>query len=182
MPDIRNAKTDEAVKGAMLALLQKKPLSEIGMAELARQAGVSRSTLYVHYGNVHDVFQALVADFVVSVRSLPTQLRCDGCEMARGKRPFCIALREAGEYEPLVKTAEFLPTYLDLLLSGLMLEEALAPYLSTGVTVDQARALFVFQMTGCYTAATTLNDARWKDSQRIIDQFIRGGFNALRNA
>ena len=180
MPDIRNERTDDAVKDALLELLADKALADISMAELARRAGVSRSTLYLHFGNVHDVFSALVADFLADVRGLRTQLTCDECHAAAEKRPFCMALRAAGPYQPLVLAPEFLPTYLEIVLNGPALDEALAPFLDTGVTPDQARALFVFQMTGCYTAATTLDSMLWEDNQRAIDQFIRGGFTALK--
>lgn len=181
MPDIRNEKTEKAIKDAFLDLLSEKPLKDIGMSEIARRAGISRSTLYSHYENTRDLFEGLVLDFLVDVRGLRTQLRCGECQSTNEKRPFCMAVRAAGPFQPLVLAPEFLPTYLDTLLSGPNLECALAPYLENGATREQARALFIFQMTGCYAAATMQSTIMWEESQRAIDQFIRGGFASLKS-
>ena len=180
MADARTTKTDEAVRNALLELLGDKRLPDITMAELARHAHVSRSTLYAHYDNVYSLFRTLVAEFVAGLRTLNTQLKCSDCKGATPKRPFCMALRAAGPWQPLVLAPEFLPTYIDVILEGDGLEGALEPYLETGVTREQARALLVFQMTGCYTTATMLDDIVWESNQCAIDQFIRGGFAALR--
>ena len=181
MADIRTKRTDRAVKDALLKLLETKSLANIGMTELAQEAGVSRSTLYTHYGNVIEVFQALVVEFSEEIRSLNTQLKCDSCRVSGAKRPFCMALRAAGPYQPLVLAPEFLHTYLEIVFNGPYLSTALEPYLATGVSEQQARALFTFQMTGCYTAATTMDDVLWEENQQAIDQFIRGGMSALRS-
>lgn len=182
MADARTKRTNRAIKDALLELLKQDSLSEIGMAELAKKAGISRSTLYSHYGNVMDVFVALVEEFAESVRSLNVQLKCDTCQALGHKRPFCMALRAAGPYQSLVLAPEFLRVFLNFSLENPNLCDALKPYLDTGLSEQQARSLYVFQITGCYTAATTLDSMLWKDNQEVIDQFIRGGLSALRQA
>ena len=180
MGDVRVERTLSSVKGAMLALLEEKRLSEISMAELARAAGVSRATLYSHYPNTREVFTELVGDYCRHVRSLPAQLRRSECA-GECRRPFCMTIRAAGPFQPLVLAPEFMGAYLDYVLSGPEADEALAPYLAAGVTHSQAQALFTFQMTGCYNAAILNADVKWTDSQRAIDRFIRGGLQALRS-
>ena len=101
MGDVRVERTLSSVKGAMLALLEEKRLSEISMAELARAAGVSRATLYSHYPHTREVFTELVGDFCKHVRSLPAQLRHSECAQAC-RRPFCMTVRAAGPFQPLV--------------------------------------------------------------------------------
>lgn len=180
MGDVRVERTLSSVKGAMLALLEEKRLSEISMAELARAAGVSRATLYSHYPNTREVFTELVGDYCRHVRSLPAQLRRSECA-GECRRPFCMTIRAAGPFQPLVLAPEFMGAYLDYVLSGPEADEALAPYLAAGVTHSQAQALFTFQMTGCYNAAILNADVKWAASQQAIDQFIRGGLQALRS-
>ena len=180
MADARVERTLVSIKGAMLALLEEKRLSEIGMAELARAAGVSRATLYSHYPHTREVFTELVGDFCKHVRSLPAQLRHSECAQAC-RRPFCMTIRAAGPFQPLVLAPEFMGAYLDYVLNGPEADEALAPYLAAGVTRSQAQALFTFQMTGCYNAAILNADVKWAASQQAIDQFIRGGLQALRS-
>jgi len=49
-------KTDGAIKRAFAELLvKKKALNRISVADLARQAGITRGTFYAHYNNVYDV-------------------------------------------------------------------------------------------------------------------------------
>ena len=60
MEDARFERCGEAIRQALLRLLVGKRIENVSMSELAREAGVSRSTLYAHYGNVQDVYAALV--------------------------------------------------------------------------------------------------------------------------
>ena len=55
MEDARFERCGEAIRQALLRLLVGKRIEDVSMSELAREAGVSRSTLYAHYGNVLDV-------------------------------------------------------------------------------------------------------------------------------
>ena len=49
MTDIRIIKTKEAIKNAMIDLLQEKSFDLITTTELVKRAGVSRSNFYTHY-------------------------------------------------------------------------------------------------------------------------------------
>lgn len=84
MTDHRTENTRHAIKEALLRLLTAKPLAQVTVAELAAEAGVSRSTFYVHYANTQRVLTALVRDFLREVRPLPTQLRCAACREVLG--------------------------------------------------------------------------------------------------
>ena len=182
MVDARYLRSRRAVKEALLVLLEKRQIAGIAMTELAREAGVSRSTLYAHVGNVQDVYAELVRDFYASLRPLGVHLHCGDCSaQSSGARPFCVALRDAGPYLFLVKDAHFLPTLFEQLESGLVEGGALSAYLVPGLSEAQARAVFRFQMSGCYAVA--LSDApaeEWARVQQALDTFIRGGLNALR--
>ena len=57
-------RTDGAIKEALLALLAKKQLADITVSELSREAHVSRSTFYEHFGNPADVYDAVVRDYI----------------------------------------------------------------------------------------------------------------------
>lgn len=79
MKDARFEKSAEAIKQAFLRLLVARRLEDISMSELAREAQVSRSTLYAHFGNVEEVYHALVMEFLAKLRSLNTHLHCSDC-------------------------------------------------------------------------------------------------------
>ena len=70
-------RTEGAVKEALLALLAKKQLADITVSELSREAHVSRSTFYEHFGNPADVYDAMLSAFAssfVSVNPAPLNL------------------------------------------------------------------------------------------------------------
>lgn len=151
------------------------------MAELAKAAGVSRSTLYAQYGNVASVYEDAVLDFCQGLRPLTSHLRCGEClEDGEAGRPFCLAVRDAGRFEPLVHDRAFLPT----LLGSWGSLGTDGPAAGDGPADEAARqrALLLFQMSGCYAVAMgTPADQEWEPTQRLLDAYIRGGMNAVRS-
>ena len=180
MEDARYERSAEAIKQALLRLMVAKRLEDVSMAELAREAGVSRSTLYAHFGNVSDVYSALVVDFLEGLRSLESHLRCSEC-IESGSRPFCVALRDAGPYEPVVRDARFLPLMFALAEQGSLQSGTKNLFSDLGMSRMQADALYRFQMSGCYAVALAdVSTGEWDVIQRTLDAFIRGGINAVR--
>ena len=73
----------------------------------------------------------------------------------------------------------FLPTVLALIENED--NPALNAYHALDLDGELVRALYRFQMTGCYAAALAHDrDDSWPRAQAAIDTFIRGGMNALR--
>lgn len=61
--DRRTRKTREALYQALAALLQEKPLKSISVTELTRAADVNRSTFYIHFTDIYDMFDKMSHDF-----------------------------------------------------------------------------------------------------------------------
>lgn len=57
--DLRIIKTKQSLHQALIKLLNKKPLEQIKITELCKEANINRGTFYLHYTDVGDVF----ADF-----------------------------------------------------------------------------------------------------------------------
>ncbi len=55
----RSQASRQALRKALLTLLETQELSEITAAQLCREAGVNRSTFYAHYENMWDVLEEL---------------------------------------------------------------------------------------------------------------------------
>ena len=178
MADPRNAKTEASVKNALLRLMEQKPSAQIGVAELAREAGVSRSTLYNHYASVYDVFSSLVDDFNAGILTISSGIRCD--DDASSLKPFCVRLREAGPYAPLVTDPGFLP---ELIKRTSRNRRALGDMaVDAGLAEQQAQSLGAFQIAGCYAAAMSLpREADWEPSRRAIDHLLRTRISSLGN-
>lgn len=178
MTDQRKERTQRAIKDALLRLMKHSPSARVGVSELAREAGVSRSSFYNHYAGVHEVLDALIDEFDAGNLTIFEVLRCDEC--GSGRLPFCVRLRNAGKLAPLVSDPAFLPALImrigsnRLGLGGMAQAEGLAPAL--------ASSLATFQLAGCYAAAMSLpHDEDWEPSRRAIDRFIGAGAPSFRN-
>lgn len=154
------------------------------MSELASCAHVSRSTLYSHYANTREVFIDAVGDFWKGLRPLNAQLRCGKCAgNSEHPRPFCIALREPGKYEALVKDPSFLPTLLDMSDEQPSEKDTRKNTRPQDADIDEKarRALFRFQMSGCYAVAMDESlGGDWPSIQEALDAYIRAGIQATR--
>lgn len=171
-------RTEESIKNALVKLLASKPLAEVTISELAREAHVSRSTFYEHFGNPADVYDALMGEISGDMSSLMSQVVCqDGFEPAG--RPFCALVREAGEYAPVVGEARFMDSF----LAQQDARESHDLYnilVDAGYTDAQAKAVSSFQMSGCFSAARQAGvaDGEWAEIRPVIDRFILGGIAA----
>lgn len=174
-----NDRTKRDIKRALLDLLNSKPLDAITMSELAREAQVSRSTLYQHYGNVHDVYTGIVGDFDAKTAPVMTQLECyEGIE-PEGTLPFCALLRSPDIYDRIIEDPRFLET---LIGDGALLKDHsfYQTLVSAGYSPAVAMALSVFQINGCFKAVRSYgaDDATWREVRDAIDTFICGGIGA----
>ncbi|MCM3357849.1 MULTISPECIES: TetR/AcrR family transcriptional regulator [unclassified Psychrobacillus] len=66
--DLRIIKTQESLRNALLILLKTKPLESINIAELCRCAKINRGTFYLHYQNVHGVFESYFEEIIDDLR------------------------------------------------------------------------------------------------------------------
>lgn len=62
--DLRVVKTKKAIYHALTHLLKDKPLTEIKVSELCRQASINRGTFYFHYEEVGDVFKEFFEEVI----------------------------------------------------------------------------------------------------------------------
>ena len=179
MGDARTVRTDAAIKEAFLDLLAEKPYEDITLSELARAAGVSRSTVYLHFANTAEVREALARDYQREMRSLRLQLHCDDCQTTKGM-PYCDMIREAGAFAPLVHDPLYLDLAMKLIGESAEGRDSADVYREAGLSEDMAKLMFLFQMSGCHAVATKAPEGTdWEVVRSMIDCFIRGGIRAL---
>lgn len=61
--DRRIEKTRKLIIESFLALLAKKDISKITVAEISRMANISRGTFYLHYKDTNDIYEQLEDEF-----------------------------------------------------------------------------------------------------------------------
>lgn len=178
--DRRYVRADDAICEALKELLKAKPLDAITMSELARAAGISRSTLYSHFDNVMDAYAKLVQNFYMQSQTLSEHFACEACREGKEVRPFCDCLRNAQDYKSVVRDGRFLQATLAS-DDALAHSETASALTDAGVPVDIAEAIVVFQMSGCYAVATSKfgRTSDWSRYQEAIDLFVKGGMHAM---
>lgn len=65
--DRRVRRTQAALQGALTELIKDQDLSRVSVADVVKQAGVSRSTFYDHYRDVHELSEAACTAVIDSV-------------------------------------------------------------------------------------------------------------------
>ncbi|MFK5281427.1 TetR/AcrR family transcriptional regulator, partial [Lacticaseibacillus paracasei] len=60
--------TMDRFKDALLHILATKPLDEVTVTELCRQADLNRGTFYLHFQSPRDLFERIEMDLVEAIR------------------------------------------------------------------------------------------------------------------
>lgn len=178
--DARFKKCEQRIQDALADLLARKPLTEIGVSELAREASVSRATFYAHYDNVGDVFGRLVQEALANVLTFGERFSCDGagCKGA-GKLPYCERVRAQGRLAGVIGDPQFFSTMMGLSQDD---PEAGADAADLHLSRHAMRVVRLFQMSGCHAVATSGLAGRddWERTRAIVDRFIEAGMEAVR--
>lgn len=171
-------RTDKAIKDALVKLLANKPLADVTISELAREAHVSRSTFYEHFGNPADVYDALMGELSADMSPLMSQVMCSN-DFEQSGRPFCALVREAQEYAPVIGEARFMEAFMAQ-RDARETHDLFTLLIDAGYTGAQAKAVCSFQMSGCFSAARNADAGvgEWAEIRPVIDRFILGGIAA----
>lgn len=63
----RGGRAEDSIRGALLDLMRTRPLHEVRVTELCREADVNRSTFYARYCDVYDVVDQMERDVLASL-------------------------------------------------------------------------------------------------------------------
>ncbi len=69
--DHRVRLTREIIRKALIGLLNEKSVGAISVAELCREAGISRSTFYAHYSTPEEALESIQAEVVEELIAFP---------------------------------------------------------------------------------------------------------------
>ncbi len=74
--DRRIVRSRNAILSAFERLLMEKPLADITVSAIAREANVDRKTFYVHFGTVDGLLDAIAVDVVEMIVELGRENAC----------------------------------------------------------------------------------------------------------
>ena len=179
--DARYAKCEQRIQDALLELLSAKPLTQISVSELAREAHVSRATFYAHYENVGDVFDQLVQQVMSNVQTFDERFSCDGgsCKN-RSQSTYCEQIRSNDQWANVTQDPRFFSSMMGLPDES---EPPCHDSANLGISKNALEALRLFQMSGCHAIATSkfAKQDDWPQIRDMIDAFIDGGLDAIRS-
>lgn len=66
----RTVQTENKIRWVFLNLLVEKELKNISVSEICKKAGIHRTTFYVHYQDVADLMEHMVADMYLQVKDM----------------------------------------------------------------------------------------------------------------
>ena len=171
--------TEQALKDALLKVMERKRFHDVTVAEVCRAAKTSRGTFYLHYNNVSDTLDAILDECFNDLHDMVGERRgisessCNDC-------PLCERVRNAGKYAPLFDD--------DLLVTrvvGNILERYREAFVEREVqrgylTSEQASAVMMFQINGCYAVARASRHTTipWTGTRETLDAFIVAGLEA----
>ncbi len=68
-------KTDVAIKEALVKLcVQKNSIKKVTVKELCEEANISKSTFYLHYANIDDIFESVGDKFLLTFENMFNEL------------------------------------------------------------------------------------------------------------
>ena len=173
----RADRSRERMKETLLSLLRVRPLYEISVSELCREAGVGRTTFYRYYGNISQILGELLDDILSQVPSVTAHLtdapKDPGCPypicefVRRDPRVFALFCNDsAGSFIIDRIIAAFKSEYVDTMRRHSALSE------------QQLTLLLRFQVSGCLALIRKSagdSDESWRTSREAVDQFLRRG-------
>ncbi|WP_328395671.1 TetR/AcrR family transcriptional regulator [Nocardia sp. NBC_00416] len=103
--DRRVRRTRSALQRAVIELVEERDLSRIGVADVAERAGVSRSTFYDHYTDVHELAESACTSTIDDLIESLSGLMDDGqAEPECSTRPLEAFFTELAEHAGLYRS------------------------------------------------------------------------------
>lgn len=180
--DRRIRYTQKAIRDAFLRVKRVKEYNAITVADICREAEISRGTFYAHFSNIAEVLDAVLDDALADMTYLREYLSAPQPD-AKCAHPFCRFVRDSKDLRCILY---------DDALGHIVIKKIAAMYKggyiqeirSRGITLSdqEVEALFYFQINGCFAVSkrySGLGNEEWCPVQNVIDQFIKAGISSI---
>lgn len=198
--DRRTLYTRNVVKEALLELLEEQPFEKITVASLCRQAEITRATFYLHFPDIDTVLDELLDEALMmaeaTINDIDITVRMDGLKKIVHSDDWKQLRQNENLLGPCQRVADdpkYRAIFQDATLSNYVIRriytaerDQMIPYLEKHchLSADEADRLFMLLVYGLFYVNRSLKwnkDDGWYRMQLMINRFMFGGFDALRN-
>lgn len=198
--DRRTLYTLGVIRSAFVRLVNRKSYARITVAEVCREAGVTRSTFYLHYegleGVLDDVLDHALQFEADGIDERGAGMAMDPVSPRRAPR-FDVPMRpDRGEsLLPACQRAASSPEYRALLMDPDLSEHIVARIADhergtivprirrrTGLSAEEAETLFQYMVHGSFAVNKRhgfVRDAQWRHEADMLDRFVQAGYRAF---
>ncbi|WP_160635223.1 TetR/AcrR family transcriptional regulator [Pseudoflavonifractor sp. 60] len=198
--DRRTIYTRNTVKDALLELLEEQPFEKITVAALCRQAEITRATFYLHFTDINAVLDELLDEALMvaeaASNNMEISVRMDGLKEVVHSgdwKKLRTNERLLGPCQRVADDPKYQAIFQDATLSNYVIRriytverDQMIPYLMRECHLgrDEADKLFMMIVYGLFYVNRSLKwskDDNWYKMQFMINCFMFGGFDTLRN-
>lgn len=181
--DRRTIFTKNAIKDALLLLMESKPFERITVTDVCKRAEINRGTYYLHYYELSEVLDELLDDALADADGLMGNLQISNtCANKECSNSLCRMVRHSQKYRVLFMDESLTSRVVEKIASlhkAAFVEEITA---RCGISPLQAEAIFYFQVNGCYAISKRGRESdceAWMSVRKVIDGFIAGGLERV---
>lgn len=154
MPEKENqrvALTKQLLRSALLRLMEHKEIRKISVSELCAEAGINRTTFYLHYGSQYEVLDEIVQALLQGMRQrLQETDALSGAHIEQQFEIICTFLWEQADLVRLLLKNDENSTLMTTLFQFSGISQMTFQHLSRQYDADSKKLLNTFLTTGGY--------------------------------
>lgn len=188
--DRRTLYTIDVVKEAFIKLVNEKGYAKVTVAQICREAEITRSTFYLHFDGISDVLNAVLDDALLLTKETKDidftkeSLSFEDLNKNESLIPACQRIGDSKKYQKLLMD----PDLSEYIIGRIALSEKdkIVPEImrKTGLDQEDAQTIFSYTLHGSFAinrAHHFVKDAKWSHDVQMLNRFIQAGYQALKS-
>lgn len=194
MSEIKKRKTDRrtlytinVIKEAFLKLVNEKGYAKVTVAQICREADLTRSTFYLHFNSITDVLNQVLDDALLLTQAfnftLPNIQNCsiDYLKKNESLIPACQRIGNSSKYQKLLMDPD-LSEYIVGRITAHERQKVVPSIMrKTGLSQKEAESIFTYMIHGSFAVNRKhhfIKDDDWYRDVQLLNHFIEAGYNS----
>lgn len=189
--DRRTLYTIDVIKEAFIKLVNEEGYLKVNVAQICREAEITRSTFYLHFDNVNDVLNAVLDDALLLTQKTKkvdfTKETFSFADLTQNESlvPACQRVGESEKYRKLLMDpdlSEYIIGRIALSEKDVVIPEIMA---KTGLSREDAETLFSYTLHGSFAINRShhfVKDSKWSHDVQMLNRFTQAGYQALKRS